>query len=410
MDGRRPRRWITGLLGLALLGAPGCVAMRRSADSPDLRPCADGFAETDDGWRLGIRHIRPEHPDPAKLPVVLCHGLGLNATFWTITDDHLPGQLADRGYEVFLVDMRGSGLSHRKGVVGTIDTRVRETFLREIGGGLWTMDDQAFHDVPAVLAYVCRATGRDRVNWIGHSLGGMVMYPYLERGSGTDRVANFVSMGSPAMLAKFPRHDLLRANRALRFLMMGVSTGRLARPMMYARLPGLASVDRIYYTEANVESRTICRFYGYTLEDPGRIAMRQLDRYLERGRLVSADGTFDYAANLGSLRTPALFVVGEADVLADVSSSRMTYMSYGARDKAIREFGRREGHHADYGHCDLVWSRFAPTEVFPSVIEWLDHHQPPTPFDPGSGGVRPSPQERVDADLRPGLEPLAEGR
>ena len=57
---------------------------------------------TDDGWRLGIRQFIPREPDPDKLPVVLCHGLGLNGTFWTITDDHLPGQLAARGYEVFI--------------------------------------------------------------------------------------------------------------------------------------------------------------------------------------------------------------------------------------------------------------------------------------------------------------------
>ena len=340
MHGRRTSRWVLVALGLGLLGAPGCVAMRRAASSPDLRPCSDGFALTDDGWRLGIRHIRPEHPDPAKLPVVLCHGLGLNATFWTITDDHLPGQLAARGYDVFLVDMRGSGLSHRDGALGTVDARIRETFLREIGGGLWTMDDQALHDVPAVLDYVCRATGRDRVNWIGHSLGGMVMYPFLERGTGAGRVANFVSMGSPAMLARFPRNDLLRANRALRLLMSTVSTGRLARPMKYGRLPGLASIDRFYYTTANVEPRTVSRFYGYTLEDPGAARhAAALNRYLAHGRLVSADGRYDYAANLGSVRTPTLFVAGEADALADVPSTQMTYSAYGAADKALQTFG-----------------------------------------------------------------------
>jgi len=413
MHGRRTSRWIFGVLGLCLLGAPGCVAMRRTAGSPDLRPCSDDFADTADGWRLGIRHIRPAHPDPAKLPVVLCHGLGLNATFWTITDDHLPAQLAARGYDVFLVDMRGSGLSHRRGVLGTIDARVRETFLREIGGGIWTMDDQALHDVPAVLEYVRRATGRDRVNWIGHSLGGMLMFAFLERSPAAGRIANFVAMGSPAMLAQFPKQDLLRANRALRVLMMGFSTGRMARPMMYGRLPGLASIDRFYYTTANVDDRTVSRFYGYTLEDPGRFALRQLDRYLARGHLVSADGRYDYAANLGSIRTPALFVAGEADALADVPSTQMTQNAYGAQDKILLRFGRQDGHHADYGHCDLVWSRFAPTEVFPAVIEWLDRRQPPTPFGPGSGpgsgGVRPSPQEAVDADLRPRLEPVAEG-
>ena len=78
-----------GLLcaGLSLLA--GCASMRRDAPSLDLRPCTDGYAYTEDGWRLGVRHYRSSHPDPGKLPVILCHGLGLNATFWTITDNHL---------------------------------------------------------------------------------------------------------------------------------------------------------------------------------------------------------------------------------------------------------------------------------------------------------------------------------
>src|SRR4029079_16288975 len=94
------RRARLGLLALLLLAGSGCATMRRNADSPDLRPCTDGIAYTDDGWRLGVRHLRPDHPDPNKLPVILCHGLGLNGTFWTITDPrtHLPAQLLARGY------------------------------------------------------------------------------------------------------------------------------------------------------------------------------------------------------------------------------------------------------------------------------------------------------------------------
>src|SRR5581483_1627960 len=103
---------------------------------------------TADGWRLGIRRIGPEFPDPAKLPVVLCHGLGLNATFWTITDDHLPEQLVARGYEVFLVDLRGSGNSARVGALGEINARMRETFLLELGEGGWNVDEMSFLDVP----------------------------------------------------------------------------------------------------------------------------------------------------------------------------------------------------------------------------------------------------------------------
>ena len=93
-DGSR-LRWLLALGAMVALSAgPGCATMRYRASLPDLRPCTEGYAETADGWRLGMRHVRPATSDPGKLPVVLCHGLGLNGTFWTITDNHLAEQLA----------------------------------------------------------------------------------------------------------------------------------------------------------------------------------------------------------------------------------------------------------------------------------------------------------------------------
>lgn len=119
IPGKRGPRWpgLALIAALALL-APGCATSRQLHLSRDLRPCTDGYAITDDGWRLGVRHYAPDQPDPNKYPVVLCHGLGLNGTFWTITEDHLPKQLNAAGYEVFVVDMRGSGGSYREGTVG----------------------------------------------------------------------------------------------------------------------------------------------------------------------------------------------------------------------------------------------------------------------------------------------------
>ncbi len=141
--------------------------MRCEAPSPDLRPCTDGYAYTRDGWRLGVRHYRPRHPDPNKLPVILCHGLGLNATFWTITDQHLPSQLTARGYDVFVFDIRGSGENAHLGRCDQLNRLIRQTPFRERGERNWNVDDLVQYDVPAILDYVRRETGRDRVNWVG---------------------------------------------------------------------------------------------------------------------------------------------------------------------------------------------------------------------------------------------------
>lgn len=378
-------------VGLSLLagGLSGCAAMRHHVPDRDLQPCRNSFAETADGWRLGVKRFRPVVPDPEKDPVVLCHGLGLNGTFWTITPNHLPRQLADRGYDVFVVDLRGSGASYREGRVGWINAALRQTCLLEIGEADWTVDDLAFYDVPAILDHVRDHTGRSRVNWIGHSLGGMLLFPFLEDSPHADRIANFVAMGSPAVLLTAPETRMLNANRNLRKLLSVVSTSRVARPLMVARPSFLEQIDRFYYSAENVDRRTIDRFYGFTLEDPGPGALRQLDPYLERGRLVSADGSTDYSARLDEVVVPTLFVAGQGDVLAPRSSVEWTYEAVGSRDKTLATFGTPQGYRADYGHCDLVWSRHAPDEVFPVIAEWLDQRQARPSLQ------WPSPQDRA---------------
>jgi pimeloyl-ACP methyl ester carboxylesterase len=357
--------------------------MRRNAPSVDLQPCTDGYAYTEDGWRLGVRHYRPGIPDPGKLPVILCHGLGLNATFWTITDNHLATQLCSRGYDVFVFDIRGSGENAPVGRRDRLNKFMRHTFLRESGERSWNVDDLVHYDVPAILDYVEGETGINRVNWVGHSLGGMLIFPYLELSPYPERIANFVGMGSTIIQAEIPQTDMLMANRALRVLSLFASPGRLGRPLAFFRLPGMSQIDRFYYSSENVERETISRFYGYTLEDTGPGALRQLDPYLEYGHMLSADRTIDYSARLGEIRTPTLLVAGDGDIMSDVPSTELTFAALGSPDKAVMRFGKSNGHIADYAHCDLVWSRHAPNEIFPPIIDWLDQRQP---------GAGPAPQ------------------
>jgi lysosomal acid lipase/cholesteryl ester hydrolase len=322
----------------------GCAGMRCNAPNPDLRPCTDGYAYTADGWRLGVRHYRPEHPDPGKLPVILCHGLGLNATFWTITDNHLPAQLAARGYEVYVFDIRGSGENAKLGRCDQVNKTLRQTCLRERGESNWTVDDLVKYDVPAILAYVERETGRNRVNWIGHSLGGMLVFPFVELTPHPEQIANFVGMGSTIIQAQTPQTDMLRANQGLRLLSLVASPGRLGRPLAFVRIPGMELIDRFYYSNENVDRLTVSRFYGYTLEDTGPGALRQLAPYLQYGHMLSADRKVDYSAMLCSIKTPTLLVAGDGDIMSDVPSTELTYTGLGSPDKTMMRFGKSNGH------------------------------------------------------------------
>src|SRR5262249_18420622 len=196
-----------------------------------------------------------------------------------------------------------------------------------------------------------------------------------------------------------PQSDMLRANRGLRILSLIASPGRLGRPLTYFRMPGMDAIDRFYYSNENVDQRTISRFYGYTLEDPGPGASRPLDSYLQHGHMLSADGTIDYAARLGEIETPTLLIAGEADIISDIPSTELTFVALGSPDKTLKKFGKAHGHVADYGHCDLVWSRHAPREIFPRLIDWLDRHQPA-----GLASAHPTAQPSAPATVSPSTQ------
>ena len=176
----------------------------------------------------------------------------------------------------------------------------------------WTVDDLVKYDVPAILEYVKRDTGRDRVNWIGHSLGGMLVFPYLELAPHPERIANFVGMGSTIIQAESPQTDMLRANQGLRLLSLVASPGRLGRPLAFVRIPGMELIDRFYYSNENVDRLTVSRFYGYTLEDTGPGASVSSPLISEYGHMLSADGKVDYSAMLGTSRHPYSWSRGTA--------------------------------------------------------------------------------------------------
>ena len=72
-------------------------------------------------------------------------------------------------------------------------------------------------------------------------------------------------------------------------------------------------------------------------------------------------------------------IAGDGDIMSDIASTELSFNGVSSQDKTLKRYGRSQGHIHDYGHCDLVWSRYAPREIFPEVIQWLNARQPKLP-------------------------------
>lgn len=312
------------------------------------------FARTPDGWRLALhRHTVRGGP-----PVLLCGGYACNRFFIDYDERYsLARFLARAGFDAWVVELRGRGLSHPT----RLCARPRA----------WTFDDLAGVDVPVAIEHVAAVTGR-RVAWIGHSMGGMVLYAWLGRQGGRPHPVHAgVTIASPVF---FPPASSILFHR-LGAALLGIPLGdTIPQRWVLAGLWGLASRSdalEVGMNPANIDREVVGRALRRFIGNAPRLKLQQLARWALEGTFASVDGRIDYRAALGGVMTPLLLVAGSVDRLATPTAVRRALDHLPASSASYLEFGRAHGHSIDYGHVDLILGRAAPAEVFPAVARWL---------------------------------------
>jgi predicted alpha/beta hydrolase len=316
------------------------------------------FPETPDGWRLALHRHRSIEPTP-RAAVLLCPGYGCNRHFIDFDERHsLARFLARRGFDAWVVELRGRGQS-RPGEHCVSPTS-------------WTFDDLAAFDLPTAIAHVARVSQRP-VAWVGHSMGGMLLYAYLGvHSGGTSPLVAGVTIASPVV---FPT--------ASSQLLGAIGRGLLAVPFadtIHQRLAlgalwwlvGRSSMLAVGMNPENVDRAVVGRALPRALSNVPRRKLMQLAQWSTEGAFCSADRQIDYRAALVAVRTPLLVLAGSDDRLATPAAVRRVLDFLPATSATYRELGRHSGASADYGHVDLVLGRRAPDEVFPAIAAWLE--------------------------------------
>ena len=94
----------TLFLPLAAVVLAGCGgSVKSTLDLPSQHTTV-----TADGWALSLLRYSPVRADAERLPVVLCHGLSYNDTFWDLSHEvSLARYLQSAGYDVWVPSLRG---------------------------------------------------------------------------------------------------------------------------------------------------------------------------------------------------------------------------------------------------------------------------------------------------------------
>lgn len=310
-------------------------------------------ARTRDGIQLAIHHIAPTGTPRAA--VVLQHGLGANAHTLNFRDRSLALYLAREGFDCYVPELRGAGASDR----------VR---------GSYGVDEYLEHDIPTIIETVRRVSGRDRLRWVGHSMGGILMMMYAIEQPDV-AVERFVAIGSA--LDYRPGKSVHRKTHGARFLagnwLKTLPFDALSR--LNGRIAGygpLLPAEQMNFWRHNIEPDVMRRVLstGFT-----PIPMRLLDDLattFDDVGMSRKNGSILYLERAHEITIPTCLIAGSRDAQATPESIDDTARRLsGVKHLEVKRFGKQHGHGNEYGHIDLVVGRHAATEVWPTISEYL---------------------------------------
>jgi alpha-beta hydrolase superfamily lysophospholipase len=315
-------------------------------------------ARTLDGWSLGLFRVRLGERPPFG-PVLLQHGLAACHRTFLFPGRSLAHHLATRGFDVWVSDLRGTGASRR------IEGPERWD---------WDLHDYLEYDVPAILGTIIEKCGVRRLQWVGHSMGGVLMYLYVIA-TGGDELAGGVSIAS-SLDYKVGTNGFQTLARYLPLArwMAPVPIGRFYR--FLAPLAGLADTrfERFGYYPGNVERNMARAYYASVYHDVAPGVLLSLATTFHPDGFSDRRGVFRYVRHADRFQRPVLALAGTADRQCDPAAVEATVAMLGSTDKSFRTVGAGHGARTHYGHFDLVVGREAPADVWPILSDWLERH------------------------------------
>lgn len=265
----------------------------------------------------GINIHVENYSTTSQTAVVLAHGMFSNRK----TMSGIARYLGSLGVEVWSFDFKGHGES-------------------ENSLNIAEYDEQCLRDVETVISVVLKDRSHCKIQWVGHSGGGLAILMYLAKQQmHCSLIDSIVLMSS-------------QATQAGSGFMQGVKI-RLIRAALrlIKEIPG----PRL----------------GLGPESEPATIMKQWCNWNINNSWVDSIG-FDYLAAMGQIRVPVLALAGVGDkFIAPYGGCRSLFDSLGGDDNVFKLCGIEQGYSEDYTHSRIVRSRPAMEEIWPLIYQWV---------------------------------------
>lgn len=304
---------------------------------------------TSDGWRIKL--YRRFNAECIGEPIFFCHGLTGNPFNFLYPRDVSPvDTLVDQGFDCWVIDLRGNRRSEPP--IGT--SRYSGTFR-----------DYYAKDIPAALEQIQTITGYDKVHWIGHSMGGMLLYAYLIT-RGSDRIATGTTLGSPP---GFKNSETRIMHKVIWFA--------TTFPFLAERyLHGLAPLTQLETREdsplpLNGQNMSKEVWYFNTFELPPTAVTKELTDCGSRKVWILKEDNLNMENLLPSIDIPLHLLAAPLDTLGSQRAIETFFDEVASTDKTLTVLSRANGNEFDYDHIDLAFGKNAAKEVFEPIGRWI---------------------------------------
>jgi pimeloyl-ACP methyl ester carboxylesterase len=379
--------WIALGIGFGLLVLVAAYwALLTSMFPETLRTNEVYMITTPDLWKIRLCRYRKGRTEGE--PVLFVHGFNANHHNFTCPPDaSLVDYLRGKGYDCWAIDLRGCRSS----------IAPFERHFSEI-----SMDDFLLKDLPAAIAHIRKSTGYAKVHWIGHSMGGMLLFAYAIE-HGVDELGASVTLGAP--LAFEGAHG---AHVPWIGQFIGRHFPRLSGMIMRGFVPivrktglggGLFPIN-LKNLHPGMEAGHL---YGM-LEDPPPRALDELVHFMHAKTFRLKNGELDIMQGLNAVHLPLLMALAPLDPFVSVEAMARYFEALPSRDKKMIVLSKENGCVEDYSHCDLAFSREGAKEVFEPIAKWFEKypiHERIRLVDIESGGEGYRPP--LKADEREGI-------
>jgi len=257
-----------------------------------------------EGWALHLRRtLSREHLRPESRPLMIVPGYGMNSFIFGYHPEgtSLESCLAEAGFEVWALNMRGQSPS-RPIAPNARPATLRNYAERDVLTGVETVLERTHTDA-------------DRVDLLGASLGGSIVYAHLALLGERHRIGSVVTIGAP--LRWVTVHPLLRVafrSSRLAATLRFSGTQQLARVLfpLLARVPGLLS---LYMNAEHVDLSKADQLVR-TVDDPQPLVNHNIARWIQKRDMVLRG--INVTEALAQVDIPLLVVLANRDGLTTI--------------------------------------------------------------------------------------------